>query len=519
MSSLVVASRKSDLARIQAQTVASLLKSYHPQLEITHHFRSSLGDINLKDPLWKIPEKGVFTQDFLNGLITGEFDMVVHSWKDLPVEESAETELIATLPRADARDLLLVKKQNWAQVKGSGRIRLYTSSPRRAYNLEPFLKEFLPTSIESCEFLDVRGNVPTRLQKMMDGEGDGLIVAKAAWDRMMEADPVEYGSVQEHMNSLLSQCQWMVLPLKLNPCAPAQGALAVEVKRGREDLKKLFAPIHCQSTAQAVIKERKILKSYGGGCHQKIGCVILDRPYGQVQILKGLTDQGVVLDKMTLNRDQPHEGEVGDGEAFPFTEKESFPTQLEGSQWFDREGLAVDSGTMKQTKKHHFIARALALPKDFTPIEGACLWTAGLKTWRQLARRGFWVHGSAESLGEKEGRRLHNLIPNWGWLKWTHDQGTRFDSDSPEASKICPTYKLIPKSSHPNLHGKKNFYWMSGSSFERAAEVCPEILTAQHYCGPGHTYTNIKKRLQGHSGRVTVALDYEHWCDLTWRSK
>src|SRR5467141_2150107 len=104
---VTIASRRSDLARIQAYQVGEALATAHPQIEIKYSFHESVGDRNQNDPLWQMPEKGVFTQDFREGLLRGDFDLVVHSWKDLAIEEYLETEVAATLPRADARDLLL----------------------------------------------------------------------------------------------------------------------------------------------------------------------------------------------------------------------------------------------------------------------------------------------------------------------------------------------------------------------------------------------------------------------------
>ena len=136
---LKIASRKSDLARLQAYQVGAALSKAHPQHEVHYHFRQSLGDINQSDPLWKMPEKGVFTEDFREGLLKGEWDMVVHSWKDLPIDIPEGSEIAATLPRADMRDLFLLKKKAWEKVQKSGSLRVFTSSPRRIYNLEHFL--------------------------------------------------------------------------------------------------------------------------------------------------------------------------------------------------------------------------------------------------------------------------------------------------------------------------------------------------------------------------------------------
>ena len=69
---VTIASRRSDLARIQAVQVGEALRAAHPEIEINYSFHESLGDKNLNDPLWKMPEKGVFTQDFREGLLRGE---------------------------------------------------------------------------------------------------------------------------------------------------------------------------------------------------------------------------------------------------------------------------------------------------------------------------------------------------------------------------------------------------------------------------------------------------------------
>src|SRR4051812_40502012 len=170
---VTIASRRSDLARIQAYQVGEALRAVSPQIEINYSFHESLGDKNLNDPLWKMPEKGVFTQDFREGLLRGDFDLVVHSWKDLAIENDPQTEIIATLPRADARDLLLVRKDCWAEIQRTGALSILTSSPRREHNLDSFLRVSLPAKIQDLKFENVRGNVPTRVRKLLEGEADG----------------------------------------------------------------------------------------------------------------------------------------------------------------------------------------------------------------------------------------------------------------------------------------------------------------------------------------------------------
>src|SRR5438045_9165512 len=129
---VTIASRRSDLARIQAYQVGDALRAVHPQIEINYSFHESLGDKNQNDPLWQMPEKGVFTQDFREGLLRGDFDLVVHSWKDLAIQEDLETGIAATLARADARDLLLVREERWSEGERTGVMSSVTSPPLRS---------------------------------------------------------------------------------------------------------------------------------------------------------------------------------------------------------------------------------------------------------------------------------------------------------------------------------------------------------------------------------------------------
>ena len=127
--------RSSELSRIQMHQVADAIRVAAPSTEVVMNFRESLGDKMLDDPLWAMPEKGVFTEDFVEDLRSGRTDVVVHSWKDLPTEPRIGTRIVATLPRADVRDVLLMRRDLWESVREGSHIRILSSSPRRAHNL------------------------------------------------------------------------------------------------------------------------------------------------------------------------------------------------------------------------------------------------------------------------------------------------------------------------------------------------------------------------------------------------
>jgi len=496
---MTIASRRSDLARIQAYQVGDAVRAAHPQIEINYSFHESLGDKNLNDPLWKMPEKGVFTQDFRAGLLRGDFDLVVHSWKDLAIEDDPETEIVATLPRADQRDLLLVRTDRWAEIERTRALSILTSSPRRAHNLNSFLRWALPAKIDNLKFENVRGNVPTRVRKLLQGDGDGLIVAKAAIDRLLAARGIsptegsdEFAETQKELREALSQCRWMVLPLRESPSAPAQGALAVEISRARHDIRALLTPLSCAVTFRAVESEREILRIYGGGCHQKIGASVLHRSYGEVTLLRGLADDGQVLDVLTLRPSRPRPQRVSADEMWPLDSSDA--------DWFTREPIDVTASSAAL-----WIAKADALPANWSIAPDQLVWVSGVRTWRKLARRGVWVNGCAEGLGEHESPRIETLAGGTvSWLKLTHESGY-----TEGEMQTLATYRLIPKAASVDLSGKKYFFWKSGSAFEYALAQNAWLKEMTHFCGPGNT----QKILQKHSLEPHIFLDHRQWLE------
>lgn len=488
---LRISARKSDLARLQAYQVGEALQKKIPGTEIQYNFRESLGDKNLSDPLWKMPEKGVFTEDFVQDLLEGKTDLVVHSWKDLPTAPREGTRIVATLPRADQRDLLVVKKSHQDRLRHSRALHVFSSSPRRAYNLENFLKEHLPLALQQVQFHNVRGNIQTRVRKLLESpEVDGLILAKAAVDRLLSARAAEFQETREFLRNALEGLEWVVLPLSVNPNAAAQGALAIEIKDGREDLEQLLSQIDCRETFACAQKERETLAGFGGGCHQKIGVAVLKRPYGDVFFLKGLTDQGQVLDEKTLLRENPSRPldprKLGSSRELKVTRTKTLPVEIPPHI----DGL--------------WVAKAEAYPEDlrFTGL----VWTAGLQTWKKLAQRGVWVNGSSEGLGEDEDPRLEILFAaKPRWAKLTHT-----GAPQEPGKEILPTYQVEVSAQDWKLGEREAFYWNSGSQFLAALQHEPQLIHKRHACGPGNTYKVIRDHL-GPQASIEIYLDEEHW--------
>jgi len=537
MRKIIIASRKSDLARIQSYQVAKAIRQIDASIDIEFKFRESLGDKNLQDPLWKSPSKGLFTEDFYTDLIEGKCDVVVHSWKDLPTELRSGTEVAATLKRADPRDLLLIKRDAWKKVTTD--LHIYSSSPRREYNLVNFLKWALPINNLNTKFIPVRGNIRTRIDKLFSDQSvDGLIVAKAAIDRLIEAGsesyPENFSEQAEYLKNKISKCLLTIIPLSENPCAAAQGALALEIHSKNQKLKSFLSKMNHFEDYKNIEAERKTLKSYGGGCHQKIGvyCGLLPRSHTshasnkiptvtsdattstKLFFLKGLTDQNLVLDESRIE-------DNNNSNIKTYTKEESFPGPNEEALFFNRRELNV---APPQSPTALWISRSNALPTTWNLSENDVVWTAGLQTWRKLAKRGVWINGSSESLGESFGMEVENLFPNLKFFKLSHQASNDFISLAHSKRPQMPllaTYELQNKDSNDikdsivDLSKRKNFYWMSASAFSRALEIFPNLAdTGQHASGAGQTADFLRSKL-GPKATFHVFLGLSHWRNKT----
>ena len=530
---VLIASRQSDLAKIQAYMVADALRAAWPGLEVGHHFRESLGDINLTDPLWKIPERGVFTEDFVQGLARGEFDCVVHSWKDLPTENRPGAEIVATLPRADARDLVLLRRD----LPEGGDWKILSSSPRRAHNLQGFFEIFLPVKPASVEFKSVRGNVPRRIEKLTEGEGDGLILAKAALDRLLDDRYAEFAPTREKLQRWLQNFWIIALPLELNPPAAAQGALAIEIRSDRADLRQIFAPLNHAPTFEAVHWERQRLSDHGGGCHLKIGLLQTrwapDSPL-RLTIERGQTPAGVDFSHrgaFGLTRAPAPVGPVASLRTEDLFETASIPVRgVSDDPSAAADPLAfVKSAPVRLAHSRALTTEIAALLKSRGPKD-PWVWASGLESWKKLAAQGIWVRGCDEGLGTESGlsRGLDRLMRvNAGrssdrtsplWARVSHEDRAGGLGDD---ERLIATYRLTPKApTAATLETLKNavaFFWRSAALYKEAIKHVPSLKEKDHACGPGATRQVLEHDL-GRSLEDRLffnELDWKTWVETS----
>ncbi len=491
-----VLSRKSDLAIIQAHEFGDNLKTKYPEIEIEYVSKSTSGDKDLITPLSEMSSEGVFTNDLRDELINNKCDLIVHSWKDLPIEVGDKTIISSTLERSDKRDILFIKKN---ELHKDDSINILCSSPRRKYNLENFVKNYLPKKYNKITFNNIRGNIPTRFKKFInDPKNDGFIVAKAAIDRILLNQIPRFQYLKIELKNYIDQCIWTIVPLSINPCSPGQGALAIETRTEDKDLNSLLAKINFKRDFDNVESERKILKEYGGGCHQKIGVSFINHIHGTIVSKRGEDENGNHFEDWFLKANKKNEIVLN-------SEKEIYPEKLKNYKIFERKQITKTRDIISNLKnKCIFISRISALPDETKINSENIVWTSGLKTWKQLASKGIWVNGSSDGLGEDFENDISGLT-NFSWIKLTH-------KDAP-ISKIDDriiTYHLEKLDFEININEKKHFYWMSSSAFKYTLEKYPELRERYHYCGPGNTYNEIYSIL-GNDKNLFVELSYDSW--------
>ncbi len=260
MTTVRIATRGSDLALVQARYTAARIESeLGASTEIV--LVKTTGDRIQSVSLAKIGGKGLFVKEIEEALTDGRADVAVHSAKDLPAVLADGLELAAFPQREDFRDALVAREAGATLGALGNGARVGTGSARRAAQLK--------ANRADLEIVPLRGNVPTRLRKLVEQELDAVILACAGLDRLGFGDQIE-----ERISPDL------MLP------AVAQGALALEARSG-ETLCKDLAALDDAQTARSVTAERGFLARLEADCTVPVACLAEDAAEGMLR-LRGL---------------------------------------------------------------------------------------------------------------------------------------------------------------------------------------------------------------------------------------
>lgn len=238
-----VGSRESKLAMVQSEWVINEIKRKHPDIEFEIVGIKTKGDIILDKTLDKIGGKGLFIKELEHALLDKTIDIAVHSMKDMPAEIPDGLKIGAVSRREDPRDVLVTADGRTLEELKAGSV-IGTSSVRREVQISGIRPDL--------SFKILRGNVLTRINRVLNKEYDAVMLAAAGLKRLgLEEKCVQYFNMDQ------------VIP------AVGQGILGIET-RADDEIDYLFDSVHCEESALQISAERTYMIKLNGGCSTPI---------------------------------------------------------------------------------------------------------------------------------------------------------------------------------------------------------------------------------------------------------
>jgi hydroxymethylbilane synthase len=258
VTTFVIGSRASNLAKAQVRAFLAPLRERFPDIEFTHRVILEGGDKDRKSPLSGVSAVNggsAFSSEQEAALVRGDVDAIVHSLKDLPTANPPSLVLLPPPVREDVRDALC--GSTLADLRQGARVG--TGAPRRIAQLLAVRPDL--------EVMPIRGNVPPRLKKIETMGLDGVVLAVAGLRRLgLE------GAIGE------------ILPLGLFPPSPGQGALGIQIREDNAAVRKILSSTGDLDTDAQVRAERAMLAELHGGCSAPVGAYAETRPDGKLSL-------------------------------------------------------------------------------------------------------------------------------------------------------------------------------------------------------------------------------------------
>lgn len=282
---LIIGSRGSELALWQTNFIKTELEKHFPRVRFEVKIIKTTGDKMLDVALSKIGDKGLFTRQIETALLEKEIDLAVHSLKDLQTVQPENLKIGAVTARETPNDVLISTKYDSIEDLPAG-AKVATGSLRRKcqlLNLRPDL-----------EIVEIRGNVPTRIEKFLAADLDAMILAYAGVHRL-------------GLDSYVRQ----IIPFDAILPAVGQGALGIEIRENDAEIEMMLEIISDEPTAFCVAAERSFLRRLEGGCQVPIaGFAKLE---GDRIHLRGLTGSldGKMIIKDSISGDKRDAAQLG----------------------------------------------------------------------------------------------------------------------------------------------------------------------------------------------------------------
>ena len=260
----VIGTRGSALALAQAHWAAERLAAAGLPCEL--EVIRTAGDVDQHSPFAQVGAPGVFVREIEQALLDGRIDIAVHSYKDLPSRSPAGLEVVAVPEREDPRDVLVTRAP-----PGPGAV-VGTSAARRRVLVGELHPGWRPR--------ELRGNVPTRVEKLRRGDYDAIVLAAAGLARLQRAGGIDLAGLQiEPLD-----------PRRFVP-APAQGALALQMRAGDPRVPAVRG-LDLTETRRAVRAERRFLELVDAGCDAVVGAFASPLPDDRLELVALLESAG-----------------------------------------------------------------------------------------------------------------------------------------------------------------------------------------------------------------------------------
>jgi hydroxymethylbilane synthase len=246
---IIIGSRGSELALWQANFITKELEKTGVKVELK--IIKTRGDKQQEERFSEMQGQGFFTKEIEEALLKKEIDLAVHSYKDLPTTPVEGLKVGAVSYREDPSEMLLIQKDcvdERRKLNLKDKAIVGTSAARRKVQLKAFRPDI--------DIQDLRGNIPTRIQKLRDKKYEAIVVASAAIERL-GLDISDF-----HIEKLT--------PQELVP-APAQGVLALQIREGDKNMQAVIDKINHPEVEEIVSIERKIFNLFRGGCNLPLG--------------------------------------------------------------------------------------------------------------------------------------------------------------------------------------------------------------------------------------------------------
>lgn len=279
-----VGTRGSNLALIQTNWAIDRLKEKFPEVEFEVKIIKTKGDKILHLSLDKIGDKGLFVKEIESQLLEGEIDLAVHSMKDMPAEVVEGLKFAAVPKREDPRDVIILREglNSFDELPIGATIG--TGSKRRKYQL---LRKRPDLNI-----VPIRGNIETRISKIESENLDGIVLAAS-------------GVIRADLEEKITE----FLPVDLMIPAPAQGALALEIRENDEELEKMIDAIRDEISQIQTDAERSYLAGIDGSCHIPMGayCEVDGEKLTLTGIFGDEDGEKITVASLEGDRDNPKE--------------------------------------------------------------------------------------------------------------------------------------------------------------------------------------------------------------------